>query len=977
MSGVHEGLEARLFEHLGAAAVAVDREGVVRLWNDHAETLFGVSREDAVGHDVVKALHKDELAEVVQALTSASGLDAEVVLRDPLGADRLCFVRVSRLPQPADGAIALAVDISHRRLVEQRLEAQYAAAMVLAVATDVEKATRRFLREVGRAIGWDAGDVWILDADTQVMRFADLWAGPGVKGEHLAEAGRTHAFVAGEGLPGRVLASGGPVWIPDVGQDDNFPRKTLVMEAGVQAAFSFPIRLGDRVLGAMEFFHRDPRLPDEALLKAMDAVGVQFGQFLERATALEAMQESEALKASILKASLEAVIVIDHRGTVIDWNPAAERYFGYSREEALGWEMAEMIVPEDARARMREGLQRFLETGESRIMGRRHEMVAQRRGGARFPVEVTVVRTDLPGPPTFTGYVRDITERKQTEAALVEGERRLRHALEAGGMGAWEWDLGSGRVEWSASLERIHGLEKGSFAGTLEAFEADIHPDDRERVREAVDRALAGPDPYRIEYRIVRPDGSQRWLEAIGDVRRDSSGAPVRMHGVCMDVTDRREAEEIRTRLYEGEQAARAEAEAARARLSFLAEASRILSSSLNLERTLAKLAELAVPRLADWCSVEMVEEGGALKHVALGARDQELRQEVRAMRERYPPDPEGPQGMGRVLGSGEAIIYPEIPDDLVAAAARDEEHRHRLERLDTRSGMIVPLRARGRTLGAMTFASSARRFDDEDLALAQELADRAAVAIDNARLYEERSAIARSLQRSLLPPALPEIPGVDVAARYEPAGEGFQVGGDFYDVFQRTAGEWAIVIGDVCGKGPEAAAVTGLARHTLHAAWLGEHTPSGSLRLLNEALIKSGTDRFCTVAKGRIAPGQGGATLTVACGGHHRPYVLRASGDIEIVGEPGTLLGVFEDVTITDQTVRLGPGDVVIFYTDGVVDDRGGSADRSPRTLMDFLEGVPRDSAGAVADHIEEQVRKANPDGPQDDVAIVVLRVE
>lgn len=978
MPDLSEGLDGRLIEHIGAAAIAVDPQGTVTLWNDHAGDLFGVSRDDALGGDVRAVLSDEGLREIGEALRSNSALEADVVLRAPGGDDLLCFVRVSPVVEHGRtvGATALAVDISHRRRVEQRLEAQYVAARVLAEASGIDEATGRLLREVGEAIRWDAGDVWVFDEDDGVFRFVDLWAGPRVEAEALLEAGRAYSFRRGEGLPGRVLSDDAPGWIPDVWEDDNFPRARLVTEAGVRAAFSFPIRRGARILGVMEFFHRLPQPLDDRLLEAMDAVGRQFGQFLERVSAIEAMQETDALKTSILEASLDAVIAMDHQGMVVEWNPAAEGFFGFTRDEAFGREMAELIVPEDLREAHRRGLRRYLDTGEARILGRPIELVGRRRDGSHFPVELTIVRADLPGPPTFTGYVRDITERKQAEAALMEGEQRLRHALEAGRMGVWDWDIGSGRVEWSASLERIHGLEEGSFAGTIEAFQADIYPDDHRRVRDAIERSLADLEPYRVEYRIVRPDGSQRWIEAIGDVRRDASGAPVRMHGVCMDVTDRREGEEVRARLHEGEQAARAQAEDARAGQAFLAEASRILSSSLNYERTLAKVADLAVPRIADWCSVDMADEAGGLHHVALGHTDEEERARVETMRERYPPSLEEPDGIGYVLRTGEALIYPSIPEDLVAAAARDEEHRRMLQGLSIHSVMIVPLTARGRTMGAMTFASIERSFDRSDLTLAQDLADRAAIAIDNARLYEERSAIARSLQRSLLPPALPEIPGIEVAARYEPAGEGFQVGGDFYDVFQRARNEWAIVIGDVCGKGPEAAAVTGLARHTLRAAWIGEQTPSGSLRLLNEALLQDGTDRFCTVAKGRLVPDAEGATLTVACGGHHLPYLLRADGSVEVVGEHGTLLGLFEDISVTDRTVRLGPGDSVIFYTDGVVDDRDPERAKAPRTLADLLEGVPRGSAEAIADHVEEQARKANPEGLHDDVAIVVVRV-
>ena len=210
-----------------------------------------------------------------------------------------------------------------------------------------------------------------------------------------------------------------------------------------------------------------------------------------------------------------------------------------------------------------------------------------------------------------------------------------------------------------------------------------------------------------------------------------------------------------------------------------------------------------------------------------------------------------------------------------------DERHLELVLELGMRSAMTVPMTARGDTVGAMTFVTgpSGRRFDQRDLELAEELARRCATAVENARLYGERAYIARTLQESLLPSELPEIPGIETAARFRPTGEGNEMGGDFYDLFQRRRG-WTVVIGDVCGKGPDAAAVTALARYTLRAAAMRERLPSRGLHVLNEALLRQRADRrFCTVAYAYLESTEGGVRLGFASGGHPLPLLVRPDG--------------------------------------------------------------------------------------------------
>ena len=238
-----------------------------------------------------------------------------------------------------------------------------------------------------------------------------------------------------------------------------------------------------------------------------------------------------------------------------------------------------------------------------------------------------------------------------------------------------------------------------------------------------------------------------------------------------------------------------------------------------DYEATLERVARLAVPTLADICVIDILEEDGSIRRVAVASADLERGGLIQELR-RFPPDPVRPGPILDVLRTGKPVIVPEVTPQMMEQAAKGDEHLALL--LTTRASglMILPLIARQRTLGTISLVSTSgrRSYDREDANLAEELARRAGLVVDNARLYERQLHIARTLQRSLLPPSIPEIPGMELAARYRAAGEGNEVGGDFYDAFETADGAWILTIGDVCGKGAEAAAVTGLARHTIRA---------------------------------------------------------------------------------------------------------------------------------------------------------------
>src|SRR3954469_4202250 len=418
---------------------------------------------------------------------------------------------------------------------------------------------------------------------------------------------------------------------------------------------------------------------------------------------------------------------------------------------------------------------------------------------------------------------------------------------------------------------------------------------------------------------------------------------------------------------------------AARLRADFLARAGEMLDSSLDFEETLVNVANIAIPEIADWCAVSLVDESGGLREVAVAHVDPERRLLARELSERFPPDPDSPTGTLRVVHSGETAYVPEITDEMLAAGLSDPEHLELVRRLQLRSLIIAPMTARVRTFGTLTLVSSesGRLFEAADVQLAEELARRAGVAIENSRLYTERTRIAHTLQVKLLPERLPDVPGVLLAARYRAAGELNEVGGDFYDVFPRSETEWALVVGDVSGKGAEAAAITALARYTLRTAAMDEGAPSDALRRLNDAMLQDGSSQFATVVLAYVsAAPRGGLHVHIALGGHPPPLLLRADGNIEAPGAFGVLLGQLEDAFFHDAEFDLDPRDLMLLYTDGVTEAGPRDAPFGQGGLSTLIRGLAGRTPEDIVDAVEQAVVRAQAGGPRDDMALLALTV-
>ncbi|MEX2659977.1 MAG: SpoIIE family protein phosphatase [Acidimicrobiales bacterium] len=443
-----------------------------------------------------------------------------------------------------------------------------------------------------------------------------------------------------------------------------------------------------------------------------------------------------------------------------------------------------------------------------------------------------------------------------------------------------------------------------------------------------------------------------------------------------------------RSRAYEAEAQARTSTEATRTRLMFLSEASTVLASSLDWEQTLARVADLAVPRLADWCAVYL-EADGRIEAVKVAHVDPEKREAMASLQRHHRPSLDSELGVGAVIRTGSSVLVSEIDDNILVASATNPDHLEDMRALGATSAVIVPLSAEGRTMGALALVTTdERRLDEDDLLLAKELATRVSQAIANATLYRERAHVARTLQASLLPPTAPKIPGLEVASRFVAGGDGVMVGGDFYDVFpagEPDLGAWHIVIGDVRGKGVDAAALTGVARSTVRSAAINEPSPAQILSHLNEVLVRNhldegaggdGDPRFCTMVVGTVTTLPNGICVELAVAGHPLPFLLKADGSTEQVGIAGTLLGVVPDPILIDSRVELAAGDALVLYTDGITERHADDRFFEEDGLAQVLARCAGFTAATLAERIETAARAFVEDEPRDDLAILVVRV-
>jgi len=475
--------------------------------------------------------------------------------------------------------------------------------------------------------------------------------------------------------------------------------------------------------------------------------------------------------------------------------------------------------------------------------------------------------------------------------------------------------------------EQLLATPRAEIVDRFESYHEDGTP---LRVEELpAQRVLLGEDAPPVVIRAIdRETGEERWRITKATPVHDRDGRVQLAVNIIQDITEVKRAEQAQ---------------------ALLARVGEVLASSLEYEHTLQRVAELAVPELADWCGVSIPGDDELIEQVAVAHVDPEKVQFAWELSQRYPVSADEPGGTAAVIRDGQTQLVTDFDDAMLVAAAKDEVHLELIRTLGIRAALIVPMTTPSGTIGALTLVTSesGRTFTAADVELAQEVARRAGSAVENARLYTERSHIARMLQRGLLPPRLPEMPGWACATLYRPAGRENWVGGDFYDAFQIEDG-WMLVVGDVVGHGPGAAALTAEARYTLRTAAMLSGSALVALEQLNRGLYARDPGMaLCTAACVTLREDEGRGTAEVVCAGHPLPLLTR-DGGVRGVGRHGPMLGAWERKNWVSSTVQLDPGEVLVLYTDGVVDAEG-EEERFGESRLRAVLADARDAGDAV----------------------------
>jgi PAS domain S-box-containing protein len=500
------------------------------------------------------------------------------------------------------------------------------------------------------------------------------------------------------------------------------------------------------------------------------------------------------------------------------------------------------------------------------------------------------------------------------------------------------------------SIEDLRGTDPAAIMGEFTVQGEDGRTLTRDDIPSV--RIFRGERPGPVMmHTINRESGVEQWVLLKSAPMFDTDGNVEAAVTVIEDITNAKRAE---------------------LRAEFLARASQILSSSLDYQRTLRNVANLAVPEIADWCAVDLIDEQGDREQLVVAHVDRAKVALAERLREFEPRELDPEQGLGRVLATREPELYPDISDEMLEVAARSDEHLGLLRELGMRSALLVPMAARGRILGVMTLVSaeSGRRFDASDVEFAVQIAERAAVAVENSRLYGERAAIAETLQKSLLPEALPSIERWEIAALYRPAVGGMEVGGDFYDVFS-VGDSWVVLIGDVTGKGVQAAALTSLVRHCARIVAEDDPDPARVLERVDNSLRSQPSLSVCSALCLRLD----GTDVSMCAAGHPLPLLVSESG-VATAGEPGVLLGAFDEGRWSTTTLSLDVGESLFLYTDGITDTMGEHGRFGEDRLREIVSECGGEPAGTLLARVDETLN-AFQVGPQaDDTAALALRV-
>ena len=535
------------FENAVVAMHWVAADGSI-LWANGAElAMLGYDKNEYIGHHIAE-FHADKSAieDILRRLTcheELHGYKARLLRKD----GTIKEVRIHSNVFTDEGKFAhtrcFTIDITERERSERRVAAQHAITRLLSESVTLAEAADLLLETICNSEECEMAVLWL--ADESRLRCAKTWRRTEKQFQNFDKATLERDFEKGQGLPGRIWAANAPIWIEDIAPEPNLPRKAKALEDGIRSAFGFPVSTMQGVLGVIEFFARETRKVDKEFMRMMAAIGTQIGQFMERKGAEQALRASEERSRAIIQTTPECVKIVAEDGTLLHMNAAGLAMVGAERPEmVVSKSIYDVIAPKDREKfrgfneRICRGEKGFLEFDLIDLQGRRHHMETH-AAPLRNP----------DGSLAQLAVTRDVTEEKSTQEILKESEARLRLAQQAGQIGTFEWNAETDVNQWSPELEALYGLPQGASPGKLDGWIQLVHPDDRTEVLKQMKTGFETGTPVQAEWRVVWPDGSIHWIAGRWQVFQDHSGRPVRVSGVNIDITGRKDAEEARRRL--------------------------------------------------------------------------------------------------------------------------------------------------------------------------------------------------------------------------------------------------------------------------------------------------------------------------------------------------------------------------------------------------------------------------------------------
>lgn len=536
------------------------------------------------------------------------------------------------------------------------------AARVARSASDATGALQAVLDLVCGCTGWPLGHAFSYDAQRKALTSGRVWhSDDPERFATFVQASEAVCLAPGEGLPGRVAATGSPAWISDIATDPNFPRAPAAARCGIRTALGFPVVSTRGTESVLEFFTTEAVEPAAVLLEAIAHVGMQLGATWDRLRAEESLAASERRVQSLVELAPDAMVVVNASGTIVLVNEQTETLTGYRRDELIGLPV-DALVPDDLRFLHASERGRYLQAPRRRPMGAGRDLYLRRRDGTRLPVDVSLSPIDSEGQHTVVAAVRDVSERSLADLAIRTSEARLSEAQRIAGVGSWTWSVGSDEVACSPQLYRIYGMDPSAGPATFSDFLRRVHPADRDAVAAAFQRTVATLEPSELEYRVVPAEGQLRWVHARGEAVARAGGRASVLAGYCQDVTRRKEEEAGRQRAQE----------ALAVQQSFLERIAR----GLPLASTLDAICREMEARLPGSCaSVLLVDpERKVLRHAAAPSLPEAFLAAIDGM-----PVAEGVAACGTAAARGTTVVVEDTLTSPLTNAFLELAVRHHL----------------------------------------------------------------------------------------------------------------------------------------------------------------------------------------------------------------------------------------------------------------------------------------------------------